>query len=69
MTPPPLEDRLNRLADDLAAPATPDARQAIGRRAATLRRRRQVRNAVGGGLLALLVLGGAMALQIDPADV
>ena len=70
MTPPPLEDRLNRLADDLAAPATPDARQAIGRRAATLRRRRQVRTAVGGGLMALLVLGGAVALQIDhPADV
>lgn len=70
MTPPPLEDRLNRLADHLAAPATPDARQAIGRRAATLRRRRQVRTAAGGGLLALLVLGGAMALQIDhPADV
>jgi len=70
MTPPPLEDRLNRLADDLAAPATPDARQAIGRRAATFRRRRQARNAVGSGILALLVLAGAIALQPDdPADV
>jgi hypothetical protein len=70
MMPPPLEDRLNRLADDVAAPATPDARQAIGRRTARLRRRRQVRNAVGGGLVALLVLAGAVALQTkDPADV
>ena len=70
MTPPPLEDRLNRLADNLAAPATPNARQAIGRRSATLRRRRQVRNAVGSGLLVLLVLAGAAALQLDdPADV
>jgi hypothetical protein len=70
MTPPPLEDRLNRLADHLAAPATPDARHAIGRRAATLRRRRQVRNAVGSGLLALLIVAGALVLRIDdPADV
>jgi hypothetical protein len=70
MTPPPLEDRLNRLVDQLAAPATPDARQAIGRRATTLRRRRQVRNAVGGGMLVLLVIAGARALQVDdPADV
>jgi hypothetical protein len=70
MMPPPLEDRLNHLADDVAAPATPDARQAIGRRTARLRRRRQVRNAVGGGLVALLVLAGAVALQTkDPAAV
>jgi hypothetical protein len=70
MMPPPLEDRLNRLADQVAAPATSDARQAIGRRMARLRRRRQVRNAVGGGLVALLVLAGAVALQVDdPADV
>jgi hypothetical protein len=70
MTPPPLADHLNRLADQLSAPPTPDARQAIGRRATTLRRRRLVRNAVGGGLLALLVVAGARALQVDdPADV
>ena len=70
MTPPPLADHLNRLADQLAAPATPDARQAIGRRATTLRRRRRVRNALGGGLLALLVVTGARTLQVDdPADV
>ena len=70
MMPPPLEDRLNRLADDVAAPATPDARQAIGRRTVRLRRRRRVRSAVGGGLVALLVLAGAVALQAkDPADV
>jgi hypothetical protein len=70
MMPPPLEDRLNRLADDVAAPATPDARQAIGRRAARLRRRRRVGSAVGGGLVALLILAGAVALQAkDPADV
>jgi hypothetical protein len=70
MTPPPLEDRLNRLVDQLAAPATPDARQAIGRRATKLRRRRRARQAVGGGLLALFVIAGARALQVDdPADV
>jgi hypothetical protein len=72
MMPPPLEDRLNRLADHVAAPATPDARQAIGRRTARLRRRRrrrQVRNAVGGGLVALLVLAGAAALQANDPDV
>ena len=70
MTPPPLADHLNRLADQMDAPATPHARQAIGRRATTLRRRRRVRNAVGGGLLALLVVAGARALQVDdPADV
>ena len=70
MTPPPLADHLNRLADQLAVPPTPDARQAIGRRATTLRRRRRVRNAVGGGLVALLVVTGARALQVDdPADV
>jgi hypothetical protein len=68
MTPPPLEDRLNRLADRVAAPATPDARAAIGRRAARLRRRRQVRNAAGGGLVALLVLAGAVALQVTDPD-
>src|SRR5262245_32316709 len=70
MTPPPLEDRLNRLADRLEAPATPDARQAIGRRAAMLGRRRQVRNVVGRGLLVLLVAAGALALRLgDPAYV
>jgi hypothetical protein len=69
MTPPPLEDRLSRLVDHVAAPATPDARRAIGRRAATLRRRRQVRNAVGGGLVALLVVAGAVALQARDPDV
>jgi hypothetical protein len=66
MMPPPLEDRLNRLADHVAAPATPDARQAIGRRTARLRRRRQMGSAVGAGLVALLVLAGAVALQTDP---
>jgi hypothetical protein len=69
MMPPPLEDRLNTLADHVAAPATPDARQAIGRRTAALRRRRRVRNAAGGGLVALLVLAGAVALQTDDPDV
>jgi hypothetical protein len=69
MMPPPLEDRLNRLADHVAAPATPDARQAIGRRTAKLRRRRQVGSAVGAGLVALLVLAGAVALQTDDPDV
>jgi hypothetical protein len=69
MTPPPLEYRLSRLVDHVAAPATPDARRAIGRRAATLRRRRQVRNAVGGGLVALLVVAGAVALQARHPDV
>src|SRR4029450_10561145 len=69
MMPPPLEARLNRLADHVAAPATPDARQAIGRRTARLRRRHQVRNAVGGGLVALLVLAGAAALQANDPDV
>jgi hypothetical protein len=69
MTPPPLEDRLSRLADHVAAPATPDAREAIGRRAARLRRRRQVRNAVGGGLFVLVVVAGAVALQARDHDV
>ena len=69
MTPPPLEDRLSRLADHVAAPATPDAREAIGRRAARLRRRRQVRNAVGGGMFVLVVVAGAVALQARDRDV
>jgi hypothetical protein len=69
MTPPPLEDRLSRLVDQVAAPATPDARRAIGRRAARLRRHRQVRNAVGGGLVALFVVAGAVTLQARDPEV
>ena len=59
---PSLDDDLRRLADQLTAPPTSEARQAIVRRAGVLRRRRRVRNAVGGGLLALAVVAGAVAV-------
>ncbi|MGH9110694.1 MAG: hypothetical protein ACRDZN_00070, partial [Acidimicrobiales bacterium] len=61
MSMPGLEDHLHDLADRVAAPATEAARQAIGHRAGVLRRRRQVRNAAGAGVLALalaVVAGG-----------
>jgi len=58
-----LEDRLHHLADQLEAPATTAARQAIGRRAGVLRRRRRKRNAVvGGGVLALALVAGVSSL-------
>ena len=67
---PPLEDHLHRLADDLAAPATPEARAAVGRRAGVLRRRRRARTAVAGGVVAMALVGGVAALQRDdPAEV
>ena len=67
---PPLEDHLHRLADDLAAPATPEARAAVRRRAGRLRRRRRARTAVGGGLVAVALVAGVAALQRDdPTDV
>jgi hypothetical protein len=61
----PLDDHLHHLADRVTAPATPEARQAISRRSGVLRRRRQVRNAVGGGVLALALLAGGLALRGD----
>lgn len=67
---PPLEDHLHRLADDLAAPATPEARAAVRRRVGVLRRRRRARTAVGGGVVAVALVAGVAALQRDdPADV
>jgi hypothetical protein len=69
MNAPPLEDRLNHLADRLAAPATPEAREAIGRRASVLRRRRRVRTAVGSGALAVVVAGMLTLRGGEIADV
>ena len=67
---PPLEDHLHRLADDLAAPATPEARAAVRRRAGTLRRRRRARTAIGGGVVAVALVAGVAVLQRDdPADI
>lgn len=67
---PPLEDHLHRLADDLAAPPTPETRAAVHRRAGTLRRRRRVGTAIGGGVAAVALVAGVAALQRDdPADV
>jgi hypothetical protein len=65
---PPLDDHLHRLADQLTAPPTPAAREAIVRRAGVLRRRRWVRN-VGGGMLALAVVAGALAVNAEQPDV
>lgn len=62
MTPPPLEDRLNRLADGLIAPPTPDAREAIGHRTVVLRRRRRAMHAAGAGVLLLTALVGSIAV-------
>ena len=65
MTTPPLEDRLTRLADGLVAPATPEARQAIGHRTGVLRRRRRAKRAVGSGVLVLAVIGGIALTRPD----
>jgi hypothetical protein len=67
MTPPPLEDRLNRLADGLIAPPTPEAREAIGHRTGVLRRRRRARQAAGAGVLVLAALAGSIAVTRDAA--
>jgi hypothetical protein len=64
----PLDDHLHRLADQLTAPPTPAAREAIVRRAGVLRRRRRVRNAVGGGVLALAVVAGVLAVKGEQPD-
>lgn len=65
MTTPHLEDRLTRLADELVAPATPDIRTAIGRRARVLRRRRRTRQAVGAGIVVLAAVAGSLAVARD----
>jgi hypothetical protein len=67
MTPPPLEDRLNRLADGLIAPPTPEAREAIGLRTGVLRRRRRARQAAGVGALVLAAVAGSIAVTRDTA--
>ena len=67
MTPPPLEDRLNRLADGLIAPPTPEAREAIGHRTGVLRRRRRARQAAGVGALVLAAVAGSIAVTRDTA--
>ena len=67
MTPPPLEDRLNRLADGLVAPPTPEARDAIGHRTGVLRRRRRARQAAGVGALVLAAVAGSIAVTRDTA--
>lgn len=64
---PPLEDRLNRLADGLVAPPTPEARQAIGARTGVLRRRRRARQAAGVGALVLAAVAGSIAVTRDTA--
>ncbi len=66
MTTPPLEDRLTRLADGLVAPATPEARYAIGHRTGVLRRRRRAMRAAGSGVLVLAVIGGIALTRPDP---
>ena len=66
MTTPPLEEHLTRLADGLVAPATPEARQAIGHRTGVLRRRRRAKRAVGSGVLVLAVIGGIALTRPDP---
>ncbi len=66
MTTPPLEDHLTRLADGLVAPATPEARQAIGHRTRVLRRRRRAVRAAGSGVVALAVIGGIALTRPDP---
>ena len=65
MTTPHLEDRLTRLADELVAPATPEVRTAIGRRARVLRRRRRTRQAVGAGIVVLAAIAGSLAVTRD----
>jgi hypothetical protein len=67
MTPPPLEDRLNRLADGLVAPPTPEAREAIGHRTGVLRRRRRARQAAGVGALVLAAVAGSIAVTRETA--
>ncbi|HEX6421385.1 MAG TPA: hypothetical protein VFZ77_22980 [Acidimicrobiales bacterium] len=69
MSTPHLEDRLRRLAGDLAAPPTGEARAAIARRAGRLRRRRAVA-AAGTGVLAVALAAGLLAQpRGGPADV
>lgn len=65
MTMPPLEDRLTQLADGLIAPATPEAREAVGRRTRVLRRRRRARQAAGAGALVLAAVVGSIAVSRD----
>lgn len=60
---PNLEDRLHNLADDLSAPPTEAAREAIGRRTGKLRRRRQTRRAVGAGVLVVALVAGLAAVS------
>ena len=67
MTPPPLEERLNRLADGLIAPPTPEAREAIGHRTGVLRRRRRAQQAAGVGVLVLAAVAGSIAVTRDTA--
>lgn len=67
MTPPPLEDRLNRLADGLIAPPTPEAREAIGHRTGVLRRRRRARQAIAVGALVVVAVAGSLAVTRDAA--
>lgn len=55
--------QLHRLADQVSAPASLEARQAIRRRAGVLRRRRQIRRTVAAGALVVLLIGGILALQ------
>jgi len=65
MTTPPLEDRLSQLADGVIAPATPEARGAIGHRTRVLRRRRRARQAAGAGVLVLAAVAGSIAVARD----
>ena len=58
-----LESRFHTLADDLSAPATDDARVAIGRRSRVLRRRRHTRRAVGSTFVVVALVAGIAALQ------
>jgi hypothetical protein len=65
-----LHDVLHRLASQVSAPASAEAGQSIDHRTGVLRRRRQMRYAVGGGVLAVAVVTGALALRGgEPSDV
>lgn len=68
MNPSPLDDRLHLLAEQVAAPPSPAAREAIARRAGVLRRRRRIRNAAAGGLLAVAAVAGVVAVTVHRPD-
>jgi hypothetical protein len=69
MNPDDLEHRLpsalHRLADDVSASATDEARRAVRRQVTRLRRRQRTRRVVATGVLATAVIGSAFFLTTD----